>query len=84
MKATSIYTDRHHPNNYIAKMEDGSYKFVTAALNGVFGAMKAEVFEARLKSRTWDGAPTAAEVVGPEGRILLATLNASLAAESGH
>ena len=84
MKATSIYTDQHHPNNYIAKMEDGSYKFATADLSAVFGELNAVVFEARLKSRTWDGTPTAAEVVGPEGRILLATLNASLAAESGH
>lgn len=83
MKATSIYTDRHHPN-YIARMEDGSYKFVTPGLNGVFGAMKAEVFEARFKSLAWDGTPTLVEVGGPEGRVLLATLNASLAAESGH
>ena len=77
MKAIKIYTDLRHPN-YIVKMEDGKYRLATQALTNVYSEILPTVFEQRLKSKSWDGRPTAEEITGNAGTILLNTLNASL------
>ena len=77
MTATNIYTDRQHPN-YVVRMQDGGYKLATPALTAVYGALTPAIFEHRLRSKAWDGSPTAQEVYGPEAQILLGTLNAAL------
>ena len=81
MQATNIYTDVAHPRTYIVRLTDGAYRHVTPAFTAVTGAIHPSVMAARLRSRAWDGRPTAQEITGHEADLLLGTLNAALAAQ---
>ena len=70
--AVKIISDAHFPN-YVVEMGDGSYRFATQAMTRVFGAPCGEVIRRYLRMGS------ATELTGPEGRLMLTSLNTNLA-----